>query len=314
MKNNYYIMSNEKKSALASMLSQYESATTKGKEKTFDLKNYFTTYLPDGIDSAIKRVRILPTEDGKSPFVGVYVHSQTVDGKNRKFTCIDHENGEPCPFCEAREKLLATGSDSDKELAKNYRPRLMYVVKVIDRENEDHGPKFWRFPSNFKKEGIFDKIMANVRLLNEDVTDATIGRDLALNVERVKNPRGGTYPSVTSVMAPSVNPLSDNAEQAEAWMKHDKTWVDVYATKTYEYLEIIVKGGVPAWSKSKEKYVDKATMETGTSGNTSDELEAELQIGSGNTPKEEVKTEAVDNTYTAEVDKVDEPKNDDLPF
>lgn len=304
-------MSNEKKTTLEAMLAQYESATTQTKGKTtFDLKNYFTTYLPDGINTAIKRVRILPVSDG-SPFIAVHVHSIQVEGKNRKFTCLAHENDEPCPFCEAREELLATGEESDKELAKNYRPRLMYIVKVIDRENEEDGPKFWRFPSNFKKEGILDKIMANIRMLDVDVTDAETGWDLALNIERVKSPRGGDYPSVTSILAPKTGPLSSNPEQATAWAEDGKVWQDVYSMKPYEYLAIVVKGGAPMWDKVKEKYVDKNDLETGASGNVSDELESELSIG-GN-QKETIKVEEVKETYTAEVDKKTSA-SDDLPF
>jgi len=301
-------MSNEKKSTLEAMLAQYEAATTQTKSKTtFDLKNYFTTYLPDGINTAIKRVRILPVSDG-TPFIAVHVHSIQVEGKNRKFTCLAHENDEPCPFCEAREELLSTGEESDKELAKNYRPRLMYIAKVIDRENEADGPKFWRFPSNFKKEGILDKIMANVRMLDVDVTDAETGWDLALNIERVKSPRGGDYPAVTTILAPKEGPLSKNAEQAKAWVENATIWQDVYSMKPYEYLAIVVKGGVPAWDKVKEKYVDKNDLESGASGNVSDELDSELAIGGGKATKEEVKP-----TYTAEVDKV-EKASDDLPF
>lgn len=303
-------MSNEKKTTLEAMLAQYEAATTQTKGKTtFDLKNYFTTYLPDGINTAIKRVRILPVSDG-SPFIEVYVHSIQVDGKNRKFTCLAHENDEPCPFCEARAELLATGEDSDKELAKNYRPRQMYIVKVIDRENEEDGPKFWRFPSNFKKEGILDKIMANIRMLDVDVTDAETGWDLALNIERVKSPRG-EYPSVTTILAPKMGPLSKNPEQSEAWANDDKVWQDVYSMKPYDYLAIVVKGGIPVWDKVSEKYVDKNDLETGESGNVSDELDSELAIG-GN-QKETIKEEELTNTYTAEVDK-EEKASDDLPF
>ena len=110
------MMSNEN-SALAAMLSQYEKTTANSSENSFDLKNYFTTYLPDGVDSAMKKIRILPTTDGTSPFQEVEVHSHKVDGKNRKFTCIAHLNDEPCPFCEAREELLSTGEKDDEELA-----------------------------------------------------------------------------------------------------------------------------------------------------------------------------------------------------
>lgn len=302
-------MSN-KKTTLESMLAQYESATTETKSKTsFDLKNYFTTYLPDGINSAIKRVRILPINDGGTPFMTVYVHSITVDGKNRKFTCLAHQNDEPCPFCEAREELLSTGKESDKELAKNYRPKLMYIAKVIDRENEADGPKFWRFPSNYKKEGILDKIMANVRMLGVDVTDAVDGWDLALNVERIKNPRGGTYPSVTSILAPKSGPLSTNAEQAKSWVDDTKQWSDVYSMKPYDYLAIIVKGGVPTWSKAKEKYVDKNDLDSGASGNVSDELESELTMGGS-------KTDSAKESVNKEIETVKEVdfKTDDLPF
>jgi hypothetical protein len=307
-------MSNENNDMLQAMLAQYDTAGTQGKESTFDLKNYFTTYLPDGIDNAVKRVRILPVSKG-TPFIQVYVHNATVDGKRRKFTCLAHHNDEPCPFCEAREVLLATGEDRDKETARAYAPKLMYIVKVIDRENEDHGPKFWRFPAQtYKKDGIHDKIMANVRLLNENIGDPDTGRDLFLTIQRVKNPRGGTYPSVSSVNTTDQSKLSDNAEQAEAWINDPKTWLDVYSVKGYEYLEIIVKGGIPAWSKAKNKYVDKATLDIVDTENVSDELDAEIEINNQVNKIEVAETTSeVENTYVAEVNVAAE-QPDDLPF
>jgi len=300
---------------LAAMLKQYDDAGASGKASTFDLKNYFTTYLPDGIDNDIKRVRILPVSSG-TPFIQVYVHKATVDGKNRKFTCLAHLNDEACPFCEAREQLLATGLESDKELAKNYTPKLMYIVKIIDRDKEDEGPKFWRFPAQtYKKDGIHDKIMANIRLLQENIGDAETGRDLFLTIQRVKNPRGGTYPNVSSVNTTDKSKLSENAEQAQAWIDDSKSWDDVYSTKNYDYLEIIVKGGQPAWSKAKNKYVDKATLDSGSDANVSDELDAELEISNQvSKTTAPVTPEVEKNTYVAPIDVAEPVKNDDLPF
>lgn len=57
-----------------------------------------------------------------------YVH-KTVLGN---FTCLKEEINKPCPFCEAHEALLATGTDSDKELGKNYKPEKMYGLVVTD--------------------------------------------------------------------------------------------------------------------------------------------------------------------------------------
>ena len=302
-------MSSEKKSTLDAMLAQYEAASTTRNETTFDLKNYFTTYLKDGIDKKNLTVRILPSNG--TPFQEVHVHSMKVDGKHRKFICPSHMKDEPCPFCEIREQLLASGEKSDADLAKNYNARLMYIVKVIDRDNEEDGPKFWRFPKNYKKDGILDKIMAIVQMRKSDITNIETGRDLTLNVVRVKNPRGGSYPSVNSIVDSDPLLLSDNPENASNWVNDGKTWDSVYTIKNYDYLKIIVEGGVPMWSKIKEKFVDKATLEVG-GGNETEDLDNELVIGKGNAV-ENVKSEDLtkENSHVSGVDK---ELDEDLPF
>lgn len=307
-------MSNEKKqSALAAMLSQYEKSTSNSSDNAFDTANYFTTFLPDGIDNAMKRIRILPNKDGGSPFKEVEVHSQKVDNKNRKFTCISHLNDEACPFCEIREELLSTGTKEDEELAKSYKSRKMYVVRVIDRELEGDGPKFWRFPINYKKEGILDKIMATIGMLKEDITDVEVGRDIALNVVRVKNPRGGSYPAVNSVQSFDKEPLSKDAELAEKWLNDVKTWKDVYSIKPYDYLKLVVMGKIPMYDKKLEKFVAKEDLTQVDSEDTSKDLDSQISIGASSKSKAKVQTDDVTETYTAEVD-VEEEVEDDLPF
>jgi len=313
-------MSTEKNSALEAMLAQYEKASENSFDNSFDIKNYFSTFLPDGVDNKMVAIRILPIE-GTTPFQEVHVHTAKVDGKNRKFTCLAHLNDEPCPFCEAREQLLATGEKSDEEIAKSYKPRLMYIVKVIDRENEADGPKFWRFPINYKKDGIMDKIMATIRMVGEDVTDAETGRDLVLNIVRVKNPRGGTYPAVNSVQGMDKKPLSSDAELAAKWLANEKTWKDVYSLKDYDYLHIIVRGEVPAWNKRLEKFVAKSSLTEEDNVSTTESLDAQVNspdstiaVGANATEtKVETETES-ETTYTAPVDEVDTKVEDDLPF
>jgi len=317
-------MSNEKKNPLLAMLSQYEKSTSSSSESAFNPDNYFTTYLPDGIDNATKRIRILPTNDGSSPLQEVHVHSAKVDGKNRKFVCIKHLNDEDCPFCELREQLLSTGVKSDEELAKQFKARLMYIVKVIDRENEDHGPKFWRFPINYKKEGIFDKIAAVGKTYweagKEDIFDDKEGRDLILNIVRVKNPRGGTYPVVNAIQGYDRTVLSEDSELATKWVNSEKTWGDVYSVKGYDYLKLVATGKTPAWDKKLEKFVDKDEMEEQTE-DTSSDLDSQITMGGGaattaKQPTSKVASEEVaDTTNTAEVEvPVAVEEDDDLPF
>jgi len=296
----------EKKNALAAMLEQYESNNKpkyeKKSEKVYDLKNYFNTYIKEGVKSATKQIRILPTTDGSSPFVEMYGHKVQVDGEWKTFACLKHEKGEACPFCEAREALLSTGKESDKELAKKYNAKLMYVVKIIDRENEADGVKFWRFNHDYRKEGIYDKIIGVLNAIKKDVTNPENGRDLLLTINRNQN--GVPVVSAVASLDPSV--LSEDAEQSNTWLSDTRTWEDVYAVKTYDYLEIIVKGGSPVWDKEKKTFVDKASLSS-NEGEASN-LESELTMGV-ETVKAKIQTATSAPSVT-----IEEEETDDLPF
>ena len=292
----------EQKNPLEAMLAQYETNSKPRYEKSatakvYDLKNYFTTWIKDGIKTATKEIRILPTPDGTTPFVELYVHSAKVDGVPKKFACLKHEKNEACPFCEAREALLATGKDSDKELAKKYRARLMYVVKIIDRNAEEEGVKFWRIPHDYTKKGAFDMIHGiSVTLKkNKDFTNAETGRDLALVIMRNQN----NFPIVSTITALDSTPLSENAEQSTEWLGDTRTWEDVYALKSYNFLEIVVKGGTPMWDKDEKKFVDKETIEE-----SKDKSEGELTMG-----VENIKANVKVSTETPKTE-----ESSDLPF
>ena len=299
-------MSETKSNPLEAMLAQYETNNkpkyTKTEAKVYDLKNYFNTFLKDGVKTATKEIRILPTSDGSSPFVEMYGHKVQVEGEWKTFACLKHEKGEPCPFCEAREALLATGKESDKELAKKYNAKLMYIVKVIDRGAEDEGVKFWRFNHDYRKTGTFDKIHGILSALKKDrdVSNPETGRDLAITINRDTNNR----PVVSSIAALDSTPLSEDAEKKAEWLADTRTWEDVYSVRTYDYLEIIVKGGVPAWDKEAKKFVDKASLKA----EAGDNLDAELTVGVENV-KSNVKAATTTSAPAAS-----EEEGDDLPF
>lgn len=302
-------MSNDNKE-LQAILEQYQKNNSpryeKKSEKVYDLKNYFNTHIKDGVKFATKEIRILPSKKG-SPFVEVHGHKVQVDGEWKTFACLRHEKEEPCPFCEAREELLATGKESDKELAKKYAARKMYVVKVIDREHEEDGVKFWRFNHDYRKEGVFDKIHGVLTALktNKNVTDAQNGRDLSISINRNQN----NVPVVSAIVALDATPLSDDSEKMEKWLSDERTWEDVYSVKSYDYLEIIVKGGMPVWSKEENKYIDKASLKN---DNANSSLEDELTMGVENV-KANIKAaqQTPPKTVVTKTEKEDE---DDLPF
>ena len=298
-------MSETKSNALEAMLAQYETNNKpkfdKSKDaKVYDLKNYFNTFIKDGVKSAIKEIRILPTNDGSSPFVEMHGHKVQVEGQWKTFACLKHEKNEACPFCEAREALLATGTSSDKELAKKYNARLMYVVKVIDRGAEQEGVKFWRFNHDYTKAGIMDKIHGLLSSLkkDKDFSNKDTGRDLALTINRDQNNR----PQVASIVALDSTPLSEDSTLSTTWLEDTRVWEDVYSVRTYDYLEIIVKGGIPMWDKDSKKFIDKASVKP-----ESDNLEDELTLGVEN-------VKAGVTSATSSTTPVNAEDIDDLPF
>ena len=105
------------------MMQQYQDSHkiggAKKSDNKYDLKNYFNAGLPKGVDELKKKIRILPPEEGKKTSFGVmYGHTKKINGEYKTFPCLKHEKNEECPFCQAREALLAGGTEEEKELEK----------------------------------------------------------------------------------------------------------------------------------------------------------------------------------------------------
>jgi len=301
--------------SLEAMLAQYENNNKpkfeKSATKSYSKKSYFNTFIEVGVNSAAKVVRILPTSDGSTPFTEFYGHKievkNQITGKMewKTFACLKHEKNEPCPFCETREVLLSTGEADDKELAKKYNAKKMYIVKLIERNNEDEGVKFWRFNHDYRKEGIFDKIAGVLFAIKKDITNATNGRDLSISINRNQN----NIPVVSSIVSMDPTPLSDDADLVNTWLDDNRTWEDVYSLKSYDYLLLIVKGLTPVWDTVTNSFVAKEEI----SGESHDEKTSEITMG-----LESVKGNVVEGKTSTDKPKADKANaskiEDDLPF
>jgi hypothetical protein len=253
-------------STFESVLAQYEknkqvaSGNSNKVSQEDRMKKYFTTLLPKGSRSGEKRIRILPTTDGSSPFKEVYYHELQVDGQWVKLYDPKQE-GKRSPLNEVYEGLMMTGVEADKVLARQYRARKFYIVKVIDRENEQDGVKFWRFKHNSKGEGILDKIFPLFKNKG-DITDIQKGRDLIITLGLTKAGNGKEYTAITSIIPEDITPLSNDSDIVNSWINDELTWSDVYSKKPEEYLEMIAKGEVPKWDVETKKYVSNLSEET----------------------------------------------------
>jgi hypothetical protein len=268
--------------SLDAVLAQYEKAKSGGNSankmsQEDRMKKYFAAILMQNENSGQKRLRILPTPDGSSPFKEVWYHEVQVEGKWNKIYDPGKNDNERSPLTEIHDELMSTGKESDKELAKAYKPRKFYIVKVVDRDNEADGVKFWRFKHNYKNEGILDKIIP-IWKAKGDITDPVNGRDLIIELTKAKTPKGATYTVIQTVMHDDPTPVHTDSETAKAWTEDPLTWMDVYSKKPVEYLEAIARGETPRWSSDLGKYVyGDSSSDEGTIGGAYVDPQAEAE-------------------------------------
>jgi len=251
-------------SSLDAVLAQYEknkSAGTSKPQMTSEerMKQYLSIMLPKGTKSGEKRIRIVPTTDGSSPFKEVFFHNIQIQGRWTKLYdpgkgSDGKPSGDRSPLNEVEEALRLAGDTQSKELARSYRSQKFYILKVVDRDNEEDGVKFWRFKHNWRSDGPIDKIIP-IMAKKGDVTDRNEGRDLTLMLQSVPLPGGrGEYTTVSSIIDDDPAPMHTDAETMDKWVSDERTWKDVYSQKPVEYLEAIAKGLDPVWDSELKKY------------------------------------------------------------
>lgn len=263
------------------VLNQYTKNTEKTDSKT-DLTKYFGIFLPQGHKEGELRFRILTVKEGESPFREAWFHSLQIGGKWRKFYDPKKNDGHRSPLSEVADKLLSTGLLKDKNIAKQYQSKRYYILKGIDRNKESEGVKFWRFPHNYKGNGIFDKIAPLFKSYG-NITDYKAGRDLIIYVGRDDRKNAIVNTVIVSDPCPLGTP-----EQMKEWLTDQLTWKDVFKNKPTEYLEIVAKGEEPIWSSELNKFISKdstfndvedtASLEVGTpaNGGASDDFEFDM--------------------------------------
>lgn len=293
-------------SILDAVNAQYEKAQNAASGNNFPsneerLKKYFATILPKGTQSDERRIRILPTKDGSSPFKEVYFHELQVDGKWVKLF-DPKQDGEISPLNEIYDELMKSGKTEDKELARQYRARKFYIVKVIDRDNEADGVKFWRFKYNSKGEGILDKIFPIFKNKG-DITDPETGRDLIISIGLQKGNNGKEYSTVKSIIPEDVSPLHTDESIANEWIDDEMEWTDVYSKRPQEYLDIVARGETPKYDVDKKGWY--SLEESNEEGSESIKNDTETKVEKKPTMEEELVSQDA---------QTDDEADDDLPF
>ena len=103
----------------------------------------------------------------------------------------------------------------------------------------------------------------------------------------------------------------------EKWVNDPKRWEDVYSIKSYEYMDIVVQGEYPVWSKTLNRWIAKADADKIAVEAREQQVKENLMpqtqdfstftVNTGST-RTEMSIEANGNTQPSN------PIDDDLPF
>ena len=306
------------------------TVTTTTKKKTeFNEKNYLQARLKPGETKKSLTIRLLPfSPEGGSPFKKVFIHTVKVSkelspGGWRTFVCPTHNKmGDKCPFCEVSAKAKEFRFNTDIEVEKKKygdiefmnRAKPAWIVRCIERGHEEDGVKFWLFNDAKSKKGVYNDIMtiyderkkaAEKKGKTSNIFDLNEGKDLIITL--TKDDNGKTVTKV--VDDDEKTPLTESFEQGMAWINDTKKWDEVYTVKSYEYMSIVVNGGVPVYDKNQNKYVDLNEKKEEDKKAAEEELKENLTEHTkdfSDFPKEEAVTE--ENMGGMIID------GDDLPF
>lgn len=316
-----------------------EDITTKAASKGSKMSEeerkslYFNIMLPSGVKEQDRTIRILPFSDDDLDqwYKEEYYHTvEVINAKGVKETATVYDpytDGDESPIREMSKLLYNQGTETSKELAKKFNATKYYILRIIERGKEHEGVKFWRIKSNYKNEGIFDKILGGIKHLKSKGKDINIhniftGRDLDLRIELTTSSYG-TYSSVKTAIFDDQTPLHADEETMLAWAGDTTRTVRLaFPKKPIEYLEIIAEGGNPVWDREQKGFVNGSLDLEANEILDDADADADDEVEK---PQPEVKP-AAKTKKTAKVDvtipptsftdgeDVTTPESDDLPF
>ena len=327
-------------SVMAQKVEKEEEAKNSQKKKIkfgnveFDEKHYLNTRLSKGEDKREIVIRLLPfSQTELSPFKKVYIHSVKItnekgDKQWKKFMCpIKMEKDDKCPFCETAAKARKLKFETtDEALKKEYNGvefmnmvKPYWLVRCIDRDHEEDGVKFWRFPDAKSGDGIWDKIYALFEAKKRrgvEIFDLYKGKDLVITVNKQVDSSGKEKMVYQIQDDEVIKPLSESEEQMEAWVNDPMQWEDVYSVKDYDYLSLIVQGEWPVWNKDMNKWIAKSEADSIETEAREQEIQENLKpeskdFSSFTVDTGKTKTEKVVSSRSS---KNNDDEEDDLPF
>ncbi len=160
-------------------------------------------------------------------------------------------------------------ADKNKEVfkkANQYKPRLFYIMRGIDKGKIKDGVKFWRFKDNYKKEGTYDKLIPVIKdfMVEKKAVyyNPENGCDLSVTTAKVLNKTNHREYIKVSAITCKQKPLTDDPILAKQWISDPISFKDVFGPRVSfpvidynRYLELVAEGNAPYWDKEDKNFV-----------------------------------------------------------
>jgi hypothetical protein len=263
---------------------------------------YFRGLPRIGNEKPIEEAYFHKIKDGTKPYANVTVYcpaknNPKVQAKDKDGNLVFDQNNKPvmvaqeCPLCKREkyyrgkvnseifaqtkgkkaEELTAEQTKARNEAkdwlkkAGEWEAKLYYIVRGVDRNNEGHGVKFWRFKHNYKNQGVKDKLTATIESVYKDsgriFSDPVNGYDFLITVVNNTTPNGITYRDVSAINSRTPKPLHTDEAILKSWLEDKTTWRDVFKPKKLKgcdeltYLKLAAEGNTPYYDKDQKKYI-----------------------------------------------------------
>ena len=262
-------------------------------------------YTPDKGNNTI---RILPLtgEDAEGRYgFPVSVHYQ-IGPDGGQFLCLKSMKDEKCPICEERRKANKEG---DEEYARDLKASDRIAVYVIDREDEEEGPKFYLMPATL------ETAMASLATDKKsgavlNFTDPEEGYDFSFE----KTGKGMKTKYLGAEFDRKESALSDDDDLMEAWLKYIKKHPieDMLVFHDADYIEGVFGAGEKADEEDEdEDEEDEKPKKKGKKASKKDEDEDEDEDAEEDEDEDEDEDE--EDEKPKKKGKKGKKKGDDLP-
>jgi hypothetical protein len=216
---------------------------TAPKGQKFEKIDRTLTFFKPGLGKHL--VRFVPyKENPENPFVELYFHYNI--GPKVMLSPISY--GEKDPIVEFANTLSKSKDPEDWKLAKKLKPKMRTFALVIDRKEEEKGPRWFDFGKT-----VYQSLLALAA--DEEVgdfTDILQGRDIKVDVVA-----GANYNETSVMPAMKLTPLSKNNELVEKWLNEQPELISNY--KKYSFDEI--KGFLEKWLNPEENNEEETVQE-----------------------------------------------------